>query len=74
MIGPKPHSNGGGVATVEKGEIVWPSQISKWQYWAGGEWHYDPELTITGKIEREEGFIFLKLSASDIQITCYIHS
>ena len=54
MIGPKPHSNGGGVATVEKGEIVWPSQISKWQYWDGSEWQYDPELTITGKIELDQ--------------------
>ena len=51
MIGPNPSSNAGGVSTVEWRQIFWPSQISKWQYADGSGWQYDPELTITGKIE-----------------------
>ena len=51
MIGPNPPSNAGGVSTVERRQIFWPSQISEWKYWDGDDWQYDPELTITGKIE-----------------------
>ena len=41
----------GGVLTVGGGQLFWPSQISEWKYWDGDDWQYDPELTITGKIE-----------------------
>ena len=51
MIGPNPSSNAGWLRTVVVQKIFWPSQISEWSYWDGDEWQYDPELTITGKIE-----------------------
>ena len=51
MIGPNPSSNAGGVWTAEWQTIFWPSQLSEWEYWDGDEFRYDPELTVTGKIE-----------------------
>ena len=51
MIGPNPSSNAGWLSTVVGQIIFWPSQLSEWSYWDGDEWQYDPELTITGKIE-----------------------
>ena len=51
MIGSNPSSNAGGARTVVGRLIFWPSQLSEWSYWDGDEWQYDPELTITGKIE-----------------------
>ena len=51
MIGSNSSSSRGGVKTAEVQIIFWPSQISEWKYWDGDNWQYDPELTITGKIE-----------------------
>ena len=65
----------GGLLTVSGGQLFWPSQISEWKYWDGDDWQYDPELTITGKIEtnishaKKVSFTYLYLTASNILIT-----
>ena len=75
MIGSNPSSSRGGVKTAEVQIIFWPSQISEWQYYDGDDWPYDPELTITGKIEtnishaKKVSFTYLYLTASNILIT-----
>ena len=47
-IGPNPASDAGYVDTVESSLTGWPQDITDWQYLAGGKWHPDPNLTVTG--------------------------
>ena len=47
-IGPDPASNAGGVDTVEGSQTGWPQHITDWEYLAGGKWHPDPNLSVTG--------------------------
>ena len=53
MIGRYPASWAVGVRTVESSLTAWPQHITDWQYYAGGKWHPDPNLTVTGNSNKE---------------------
>ena len=50
LIGSDPATDLGGVATAEPAGDLWPHQVRSWEYYSGGKWQSDPQLTVTGNI------------------------